>query len=420
MSFQKFGFEERILLGIEAMNYHLPTPVQEQVIPCIMAGKDVIASAQTGTGKTAAFLLPVLNRIVSNRQGDFIKCLIVVPTRELAIQISQHIEGFSYFVEVSSLAVFGGSDGAVFSNEKRALTQGADIAVCTPGRLISHLNLGYVKLDQIQVLVLDEADRMLDMGFLPDIQKIISYIPKKPQTLFFSATMPPRIRDLARKILVSPSEINIGLATPPAKIIQQGFKISEDKKIFLVNDLISSGTNFKSILVFCHTKAKVKELSRSLKKTQASVEEIHSDLGQSEREATLNRFKSRQTRVLVATDILARGIDVEDIDLVINYSVPYDAEDYVHRIGRTARVQADGHAFTLISPMEHRRFNAIEKFLGYEIPKLPLPETLVVKPQTENKNKAGTASDKSLVRRNRQSDSRKISRSGRYKQQGTS
>jgi ATP-dependent RNA helicase RhlE len=381
LDFNAFGFDERIMEGIEAMNYKAPTPIQEQVIPAILAGKDLIACAQTGTGKTAAFLLPMLHQIVTGPAGDHIKGFIIVPTRELAIQIAQQLEGFSYFSNVSSLPVFGGGDGNVYANEKRALSGGVDIVVCTPGRMISHLNMGYVKLDKLQFLVLDEADRMLDMGFFDDIMKIISYIPNKRQSLLFSATMPPKIRELARKILFKPSEINIATATPPEKIRQEAYVVYDNQKIPLVKELVLKDKSLKTIIVFCDTKSMVKQLSRDLKKALGSVEEIHSDLEQAEREAVMNRFKSRQTRVLVATDIISRGIDVEDIDMVINFNVPQDEEDYVHRIGRTARAQADGKACTLIGEREQRRFAAIERFLGREVPKIDLPENIGKGPQ---------------------------------------
>ncbi len=376
MDFYSFGFDERIIEGIEAMNYITPTQIQELVIPEIMLGNDAIACAQTGTGKTAAFLLPMLQKILTRPMGDHIKGLIIVPTRELAIQISQQLEGFSYFAGIGSLAVFGGGDGAVYANEKRALSGGVDIVVCTPGRMISHLNMGYVKLDKLQFLVLDEADRMLDMGFFDDIMKIISYIPNKRQSLLFSATMPPRIRELARKILQNPTEINIAAATPPEKIKQEAYVVYENQKLQLVKELVLKDKSMKTIIVFCDTKSMVKQLSRDLKRAIKSVEEIHSDLEQSEREAAMNRFRSRQTRVLVATDIISRGIDVEDIDLVINFNVPQDAEDYVHRIGRTARAQADGKACTLIGEREQRRFAAIERFLGKVIEKVNLPQSI--------------------------------------------
>ena len=376
MDFHAFGFDERIMEGIEAMNFKEATPIQEQVIPEIFKGSDAIACAQTGTGKTAAFLLPMIHKIITGPQGDFIKGLIIVPTRELAIQISQQLEGFSYFAGVSSLAVFGGGDGNVYANEKRSMANGVDIVVCTPGRMISHLNMGYVKLDKLQFLVLDEADRMLDMGFFDDIMKIISYIHNKRQTLLFSATMPPKIRELARKILAKPKEINIATATPPEKIRQEAYVVYENQKVPLTKELVLRDQSLKTIVIFCDTKSMVKQLSRDLKKSIKFVEEIHSDLEQAEREAVMNRFKSRQTRVLVATDIISRGIDVEDIDMVINFNVPQDEEDYVHRIGRTARAQADGKACTFISEREQRRFAAIERFLGREVPKMELPEKI--------------------------------------------
>jgi superfamily II DNA/RNA helicase len=370
LSFRTFGFDERILQGIEAMNFLAPTPVQERVIPVILEGRDLIASAQTGTGKTGAFLLPVLHKIVTGQPGDYIKCLIVVPTRELAIQISQQIEGFSYFVDVSSLAVFGGSDGAVFSNEKNALTRGADIVVCTPGRLISHLNLGYVNLDQLKVLVLDEADRMLDMGFYGDIMKIRTFLGSSCQSLLFSATMPFNMRKLAKNILKNPVEVNIEVSKPPDGISQEIIITESHEKIDRIVSLVSSDEQLKSVLVFCETKLQVKELAKALKKRIRSVEEIHSDLNQNERESVLNKFRSKQTLVLVATGILSRGIDVEDIDLVINFAVPRDAEEYIHRIGRTARANTKGRACTLVLPRDRYKFAAIAKELNLEFPDL--------------------------------------------------
>jgi ATP-dependent RNA helicase RhlE len=359
--------------GVSAMNFSSATPVQQKVIPEIMQGHDVIACAQTGTGKTAAFLLPILQQIVSSDPGDYIKALVIVPTRELAIQIAQHCEGFGYFTGASSLAVYGGGTGPDYANEQRALSSGVDIVVCTPGRMISHLNMGYVKISRLQFLVLDEADRMLDMGFFDDIMRIISFLPEKRQSLLFSATMPPRIRELTRKILRSPTEINIALAKPPEKIRQEAFLVYENQKLPLVKFLVKD-PSLKSIVVFCDTKIKVKELSRELKKHGQGVGEIHSDLVQAERETVMNQFKSRQIRVLVATDIISRGIDVEDIDMIINFHVPQDAEDYVHRIGRTARAEAEGRACTLVGPMEQGRLASIERLLGKEIPKPALPE----------------------------------------------
>jgi ATP-dependent RNA helicase RhlE len=373
LDFLSFGLDGQVMEGVSAMNYESATPVQQLVIPEILRGKDVIACAQTGTGKTAAFLLPILHRILSGEQGDFIKALIIVPTRELAIQIAQQCEGFGYFTGVSSLAVYGGGTGPDYSNEQRALSSGVDIVVCTPGRMISHLNMGYVRVQKLQFLVLDEADRMLDMGFFDDIMRIISFLPQQRQSLLFSATMPAKIRELTRKILRSPEEINIALAKPPEKIVQQAFVVYENQKLPMVKHLVKD-PSLKSIVIFCDTKVMVKELSRELKKHGQGVGEIHSDLEQAEREAIMNKFKSRQVRVLVATDIISRGIDVEDIDMIINYHVPQDAEDYVHRIGRTARAEADGRACTLVGPMEQGRLASIERLLEKEVPKPPLPE----------------------------------------------
>jgi ATP-dependent RNA helicase RhlE len=373
LDFLSFELDDQVMEGVSAMNYASATPVQQLVIPEILRGKDVIACAQTGTGKTAAFLLPILHRILTGEQGDFIKALIIVPTRELAIQIAQQCEGFGYFTGVSSLAVYGGGTGPDYANEQRALSSGVDIVVCTPGRMISHLNMGYVRIEKLQFLVLDEADRMLDMGFFDDIMRIISFLPAQRQSLLFSATMPSKIRELTRKILRSPEEINIALAKPPEKIVQEAFVVYENQKVPLVKVLVKD-PSLKSIVVFCDTKVMVKELSKELKKHGQGVGEIHSDLEQAQRETIMNSFKARQIRVLVATDIISRGIDVEDIDMIINYHVPQDAEDYVHRIGRTARAEADGRACTLVGPMEQGRLASIERLLGKEISKPPLPE----------------------------------------------
>ena len=373
LDFTTFNLADNVMEGIEAMNYKTPTPVQTLVIPEILSGKDVIACAQTGTGKTAAFLLPMFHQLSQTPASDKIRAMVIVPTRELAVQISQQAEGFGYFTNISNLAIYGGGGGIDYSNEKRAITKGVDIIICTPGRMISHLNLGYVDLSELQFLVLDEADRMLDMGFFDDIMKIISYLPKKRQGLLFSATMPPKIREMARKILDKPHEINISLAKPPEKIIQKAFVVFDNQKIGLVKELVKDPA-MKTIIIFCDTKVAVKQLTRDLKAARMGVEEIHSDLEQKEREAVMNRFKSRETRVLVATDIISRGIDVDNIDMVINFNVPHDAEDYVHRIGRTARAEAEGKACTLIGPREQRQFAAIEQLLGNEVPKGQVPE----------------------------------------------
>jgi ATP-dependent RNA helicase RhlE len=376
LEFKDFGFNEELLNGIEAIGFKIATPIQIQAIPLILEGRDIIGSAQTGTGKTAAFLLPIINRIISNRtDDDHIKALVIVPTRELAIQIDQHMEGLSYFTSVSSIAVYGGNDGASFSREKQALSTGVDVVVGTPGRLISHLNLGYVKVSQLQYLVLDEADRMLDMGFHDDIMKILSYLPKKRQNLLFSATMPPKMRELAKKALSDPAEISISVSKPAERVIQGAFVIYEHQKIPLVKYLLSA-KRVKSALVFCSTKKSAKELSLELKRNSLLVEDIHSDLEQSDRQKILLKFKNREIKALIATDILSRGIDIEDIDLVINFDVPKEGEDYIHRIGRTARAAAQGYAFTLVNEKDQRSFQRIEMMLEKPVPKPKLPEFL--------------------------------------------
>ena len=373
MTFKEFGLDESLLEGIEASGYENATPVQEQVIPIILSGKDIIASAQTGTGKTAAFLLPIINKLLASRQDDTVNALVIVPTRELAVQIAQNLEGLSYFTNISSIAVYGGGDGSNFSTEKQALSRGADIVICTPGRMISHLNMGYVKLKGLQYLVLDEADRMLDMGFFDDIMKIISFLPLQRQNLLFSATMPVKIRDLARKILHDPAEVNIAISKPPAKIVQEAFVVYETQKIPLVKWLLKS-TNLKSTLIFCSKKHNVKQLTAELRRSKFNVKEIHSDLEQSEREEVILEFRSRRLPILVATDILSRGIDIDNIEMVINYDVPNDGEDYVHRIGRTARAETDGVAFTFISEKEQNKFRLIEELLGSPVKKAEIPE----------------------------------------------
>ena len=375
MKFTEFGFLPELLEGIEASNYETATPVQEQVIPPILAGRDIIASAQTGTGKTAAFLLPVMNQLLRNHVDGQTGALIVVPTRELAIQISQHIEGLSYFTHLSSIAIYGGSGGENFIAEKKALQNGADIIVCTPGRMIAHLNMGYVNMKGLQFLVLDEADRMLDMGFQDDINKIIKSLPAKRQNLLFSATMPEKIRQLAKRILHEPAEVNIAISKPPEKVVQKAFVVYEPQKLPLVKILLKQ-TPYKNALVFCSKKQTVKQLRRELKQAGFNIEEIHSDLEQAQRESVLGAFASGRIPLLVATDILSRGIDIDTIDLVVNFDVPGDGEDYVHRIGRTARAEADGVAYTLVGEKEQNKFAAIERLIGKEVEKALIPAEL--------------------------------------------
>lgn len=386
--------------GIEASGYTTATPVQEKVIPTILAGHDVIASAQTGTGKTAAFLLPLINRLLKHRRDGQVNAMIIVPTRELAIQIGQHLEGLSYFTDISSISIYGGNDGNNFVTEKQALKLGADIVVCTPGRMIAHLNMGYVSLKQLQFLVLDEADRMLDMGFHGDIMKIISFMPAERQTLLFSATMPENIRKLARAILINPVEVSIALSKPPEKIVQQAFVVYETQKLPLVKHLLRS-TPYKNALVFCSRKQSVRQLARELYRASFEIGEMHSDLDQANREEVLNKFAGGRLPILVATDILSRGIDIDTIDLVINYDVPRDGEDYVHRIGRTARAEADGIAFTLVGEKEQHRFAAIEALLGKTVEKATIASELGKTPAYEPRTRHHGSGNKANNRRRR-------------------
>ena len=390
MRFTEFGFHPDLLEGIEASNYENATPVQERVIPPILAGKDIIASAQTGTGKTAAFLLPLIHRLLTHRIEGQVGALVIVPTRELAIQIAQHLAGLSYFTHLSSIAVYGGNDGSNFVAEKKALQSGTDIVICTPGRMIAHLNMGYVQFKQMQFLVLDEADRMLDMGFQDDINKIIGTLPAKRQNLLFSATMPDKIRQLARNILVDPVEINIAISKPPEKIVQKAFVIYEPQKLPLLKHVLVNVPH-KSALIFCSRKQSVKSLVRELQRARFQIAEIHSDLEQAQREDVLNGFTSGRIPILVATDILSRGIDIDTIDLVINYDVPRDAEDYVHRIGRTARAEADGMAFTLVSETEQNKFAGIERLIGKLVDKAPVPEELGSTPEYRPRHRSGNS-----------------------------
>lgn len=376
MNFKEFGLDPRLEEGIDAIGFTTATPIQEIAIPKVLDNKDLIASAQTGTGKTAAFLLPIIHKIIQTKQDEHIKALVVVPTRELAIQIDQQIEGLSYFTPISSIAVYGGGDGSTFTREKKALTVGADVVICTPGRMIAHLIMNYVKMNELEFLVLDEADRMLDMGFRDDIMRIISYIPKKRQTLLFSATMPSKIKTLSKEVLIDPEEIIIAISKPPEQIQQVAFSCYATQKLDLLEYILKKSEKLRSILVFCSTKSATKSASRILKKLDFSVQEIHSDLDQKEREQVLIDFKSKKIKIIVATDILSRGIHIDDIDLVLNYDVPNDAEDYVHRIGRTARAKSKGLAFTFITEKEQGKFHQIEQLLGKEVPKALVPESI--------------------------------------------
>ena len=373
MNFSDFAFDPDLMEGISAMGFESPTPIQEQAIPAILEGKDIIGSAQTGTGKTAAFLLPVIQNIIASREANKTRALVIVPTRELAQQIDQHMEGFSYFTPVSSIAVYGGGDGTIFAQEKKALTEGTEVVICTPGRMIAHLHNNYVKFDALKYLILDEADRMLDMGFYEDIMKIIQYLPKQRQNLMFAATMPNDIRKLARKVLHQPVELNIAISKPAEKILQVAYAVYETQKLPLVTHLLK-GRDLKSVIVFCSTKLSAKQLGRQLKREGLKAQDIHSDLSQKEREEIMLDFRNRKLNILVATDLLSRGIDVDNIELIVNYDVPHEGEDYIHRIGRTARAESDGIAITLISQEEQYKFARIEKLLEKEVTKSSVPE----------------------------------------------
>ncbi len=375
MKFTSFGLDEGIEEGIMALGFENATPIQEQAIPVILDGKDIIGSAQTGTGKTAAFLIPIMNKIVTTQSKNKVRGLIIVPTRELAVQIDQQLEGLSYFTSISSIAIYGGNDGDSFSREKKALVEGADIVIGTPGRLIAHLSMPYVDFSNLEFLILDEADRMLDMGFAQDINRIIQSTNPERQTLLFSATMPPKIRSLAKEILKDPEEINIAISKPAEKIVQAAFSVYETQKIPLMEYILTK-KKLTSTVVFSSTKDGAKELNRALKKLGLNSEAIHSDLDQSKREELINLFKSKKLNIMVATDILSRGIDIEDIELVVNYDVPNDGEDYIHRIGRTARAASQGAAFTLISEKEQIKFARIEQLLEREVVKVKVPEHL--------------------------------------------
>ena len=378
MIFHDLDLNPELLDSIDYMGFRETTPIQGKAIPVIMSGRDLIACAQTGTGKTAAFLIPILNNI-SEKHPDHTHTLILVPTRELALQIDQQILGFAYTLNITSIAVYGGGDGSGWDQERVALSKGADIIVATPGRLISHLNQGYVKFSKIEVLVLDEADRMLDIGFYDDIMHIISFVPKKRQTLMFSATIPPKIRSMSRHIMKNPVEIALEASKPADGVAQMIYMLNEHQKLPLINTLISDNPGYESILIFSSTKKKVKEIVKGLHSKNYLAEGISSDLGQKEREEMLLRFRSHKSRILVATDVLSRGIDIKDINLVINFDTPSDADDYVHRVGRTARAETTGVAVTLVNKADISKIHRIEKLIGYKVSVEPLPAFIAEK-----------------------------------------
>lgn len=374
MDFKDFNFNPELLEGLLAMGFRNATPIQQQAIPLISEKKDLIACAQTGTGKTGAYLLPIMNMIAGTEERHN-NTLILAPTRELALQIDLQVEALSYFTNISSLTVYGGGDGIAYEQQKRSMREGVDIIIATPGRLISHLSSGVLKLDQLQHLVLDEADRMLDMGFYDDIMKIVSYLPQTRQTVMFSATMPPKIRKLAATLLNHPEQISLAISKPAEGISQQVYIVHDEQKVPLLSGLLKTDV-YKSIIIFASTKEKVKNLGKVLRNLGLKAEAFHSDLGQKEREGILLKFKNRQLPIIIGTDVLSRGIDVEGIDLVVNFDVPHDAEDYVHRIGRTARAATKGTAITLVNNKDKRKLASIEKLIEKQIDRIPLPEHL--------------------------------------------
>lgn len=373
MTFSEFNFVSKLQEGLDAMGFEKPTPIQEQAIPLILQGKDLIATAQTGTGKTAAFILPVLNQI-SQSQKKGVKVLIIAPTRELAIQIDQQIQGLAYFLGISSIPIYGGGDGNTWEQQRKALELGAEIVVATPGRLIALLAGGKVKFEALEHLILDEADRMLDMGFSEDILTIIQHLPNKRQTLLFSATMPSKIRKFSQQILQDPEQISIALGKTAKGVSQYVYHVYDNQKEELVRQILRS-QDLQAVIIFCSTKDKVKSLFKTLRK-EFQVEAFHADLDQSEREQIMSSFKNKSLKILVATDILSRGIDVEDIEMVINFDTPNDPEDYVHRVGRTARAEKKGKAVTFVNEKDRYKYRNIENLIGLEIEVVPNPEDI--------------------------------------------
>ena len=395
MTFEETYLNDNILDALYDMHFEEMTPIQERCIPEILDGRDVLGVAQTGTGKTAAYLLPILSMLDDERQPspeaqasherfpeDAINCVVMAPTRELAQQIDQAMQGFAYYLDgISSIAVYGGNDGSRFDQETRGLRDGAPVVIATPGRLLSHLKVGNLDLSRTSFFVLDEADRMLDMGFSDDIMQINALLPKNCQKVMFSATMPSKIRELAVSLLHDPVEVKLKVSRPADKIHQMAYVCYEPQKLGIIEHLFKNG-DLKRVIIFCGKKDRVKDINRSLKKLKINCAPMHSDLTQAERDDVMYRFKAGMVDVLVATDIVARGIDIDDIAIVINFDVPHDAEDYVHRIGRTARCDRDGEAITFVSgDRDIQRFKQIERFLNKEVEKLPLPDGLGEAPE---------------------------------------
>ncbi len=380
MKFSELQLDDQLLEALSYMNFVEATPIQEQAIPLILSNQDVLACAQTGTGKTAAFVLPILNKLIG-KTDTHVDTLIIVPTRELAVQIEQQIQGLSYFISVGSKAIYGGGDSRDWTEQKEALTKGTDIIVATPGKLLSHLKLGYVNFSHVKRLVLDEADRMLDMGFIDDLKSIISYLPEKRQTLMFSATMPPNISQLAKRIMKNPTEISLSISKPAEGVDQKVYLTFDEQKTGLLAHLLNERKDYESIIIFTSAKARVSEIVRALNRAGFKAKGMSSNLDQEKREEVLRGFRSRRIRILVATDVMSRGIDIKEINMVINYDVPHDAEDYVHRVGRTARANTKGEAVTLVNPKDMPKFARIERLIETTIDKLQPPEALGAGPE---------------------------------------
>ncbi|RYM35531.1 DEAD/DEAH box helicase [Brumimicrobium glaciale] len=387
MKFTELGLDEQLLEAIGYMGFENATPIQEQAIPEIIKGRDIIGCAQTGTGKTGAFVLPILHKIAQN-PTDKINTLIIVPTRELAVQIEQQIQGLSYFVSVSSKAIYGGGDGKDWIEQKEALVTGTNIIVATPGKLLSHLKMGYADFSSLKHLILDEADRMLDMGFIEDLSTIFKSLPEKRQNLMFSATMASEIRKFARTLLKDPIEINLALSKPAEGVKQSVYLCFDEQKNALLKTILEERKDYKRIIIFSSTKEKVGTIVKYLKKNNLKASGISSNLEQNEREEVLRGFKSGRIALLVATDVMSRGIDIKEINMVINYDVPRDAEDYVHRVGRTARANTKGEAVSLINPKDMPKLSKIQNLIGSTIPVSPLPEELGEAPEWKEKSKS--------------------------------
>lgn len=406
MRFDELPLCDAVLDGLQAMNFKEATPVQAETIPVILQKRDVIACAQTGTGKTAAFILPLLHNLQAEPHAeDKVNAIIMAPTRELAQQIDQQMEGFSYFTSFSSVAVYGGNDSQAWDVQRRGLQKGADVVIATPGRLLSHINLYDIDFSHVKYFILDEADRMLDMGFFDDIMQVVNRLPKDRQTIMFSATMPPKIRLLAKTILHDPVEVKIAISRPPESIMQTAYICYEAQKQAIIRHLFV-GQEANKVIIFSGSKLKVKELFKTFRQMGLSVGEMHSDLDQVQRDHIMHEFKNNRVNILVATDIVSRGIDIDDISLVINYDVPHDAEDYVHRIGRTARASAKGMSITFVSEEEQYKFKQIESFLEKDIYKIPLPaeigETPLYEPDKHRFGHKKFASGKGKFIRNKQ------------------